>query len=318
MLAIIQRLREKLGFAFYLRPQTYQIRCQITLTNHTQESKDFHCVVPLPRDASGQRISSPVEIFPKPQLQGRDEKYGNPYAVFEGTAEAGESFLFEYSAEIKTEPQCIESSRTFTIGEYQDVENEAQLWKGAEPHMNTRDPRVISLAEKIEGDAGDILRTVKRINKYVIKNLRYGSPIEGLYNLDQVLTRKEVDCGGFSVLFIALARALGIPARLVSGFWIGHQKNTMHAWTEVLLPDGQWLPVDTSVEYLRNHYRTIKMGKVGCVGSDRLVISYGSDIPVQVGNKKTVVGLFQHPFIAFSEEEKNFTIKTNLEAVRTS
>jgi Transglutaminase-like superfamily len=62
-----------------------------------------------------------------------------------------------------------------------------------------------------------------------------------------VLARASGDCSEFSLLFVALSRAAGIPARRVVGLAATEADNApafgFHAWAEVAL-DGHWVQVD--------------------------------------------------------------------------
>ncbi len=135
-----------------------------------------------------------------------------------------------------------------------------------------------------------------------IARLRYGSPIPGLYSLKDVLRLPEVDCGGFSVYLISLLTAAKVEARLVAGFWAGYPQNSMHAWVEAHLPDGSWLPLDPSTDWLRQRRRTKKMGGYGELGSDRIVISVGSDHVIQHQQQTYTVGMLQLPMILAPDE----------------
>jgi transglutaminase-like putative cysteine protease len=56
-------------------------------------------------------------------------------------------------------------------------------------------------------------------------------------------------CQDRTHLFLAAARSLGRPARYVSGYWHGaaiEDAGAMHAWAEVWLGDGGWIPLDPS------------------------------------------------------------------------
>jgi transglutaminase-like putative cysteine protease len=59
-----------------------------------------------------------------------------------------------------------------------------------------------------------------------------------------VLERRWCDCHIGSSLFVALCRARGIPARLVTGGLLYPITPSQHTWLEVLLPPYGWLPVD--------------------------------------------------------------------------
>lgn len=55
----------------------------------------------------------------------------------------------------------------------------------------------------------------------------------------------EASCNGKSRLFIALARQLGLPSRLVGGLILNNgSKRTSHQWAEVYI-SGHWVPFDT-------------------------------------------------------------------------
>jgi hypothetical protein len=63
----------------------------------------------------------------------------------------------------------------------------------------------------------------------------------------EILKRKKGDCTEHSALFVALARAAGLPAREVSGYIYNNEADNPgfagHAWAEVVL-DGAWIGVD--------------------------------------------------------------------------
>jgi hypothetical protein len=58
----------------------------------------------------------------------------------------------------------------------------------------------------------------------------------------QVLSARRGDCNEHTQLFLALARAAGIPARSASGLAYLGGKFYYHAWPEVYL--GSWVAVD--------------------------------------------------------------------------
>jgi transglutaminase-like putative cysteine protease len=58
----------------------------------------------------------------------------------------------------------------------------------------------------------------------------------------QVLESRVGDCNEHTQLFVALARAVGLPARIAAGLAYVDGKFYYHAWPEVLLAD--WVAVD--------------------------------------------------------------------------
>jgi len=63
-------------------------------------------------------------------------------------------------------------------------------------------------------------------------------------NVDAVtsLQNGTTDCGGYAHLLVASLRCVGIPARSISGFWIG--VTNWHVRAEFHLPDVQWVLAD--------------------------------------------------------------------------
>lgn len=60
----------------------------------------------------------------------------------------------------------------------------------------------------------------------------------------KVFEQKRGDCGGFSLLLVALYRHIGIPSRLTCGVWNG--LNSSHCWCELLFPPHGWMAADGS------------------------------------------------------------------------
>lgn len=66
---------------------------------------------------------------------------------------------------------------------------------------------------------------------------------------EQTLAERSGSCRDLAVLFMDACRAVGIPARFVSGYWHAaseREKKHMHAWAEVYLPGGGWRGFDPS------------------------------------------------------------------------
>jgi transglutaminase-like putative cysteine protease len=61
-------------------------------------------------------------------------------------------------------------------------------------------------------------------------------------NAVQVLESKQGDCNEHTVLYVALARALGLPARTAVGLVYLNGSFYYHAWPEVWLDE--WVAVD--------------------------------------------------------------------------
>ena len=111
----------------------------------------------------------------------------------------------------------------------------------AEPLLQSDAPEIRALAQRLRGDDTDPRVVAERLNRWVHDSLRKTITF-GLPNASQVLAVRSGDCNEHTQLYLALARALGIPARAAVGLAYVRGKFYYHAWPEVFL--GDWVAVD--------------------------------------------------------------------------
>ena len=98
------------------------------------------------------------------------------------------------------------------------------------------------------------------LNKRIRNDFAYDPTATTLATpLSQVLAQKRGVCQDFAHLFIACARAMGLPARYVSGYLLtkpppGKQKlrgsDASHAWVSVFVPEFDWVDFDPTNDCL--------------------------------------------------------------------
>jgi hypothetical protein len=113
--------------------------------------------------------------------------------------------------------------------------------------IDAGDPAVVEQARAITAGESDPARRVERLVEWTYRNLEKDLSTN-LTTASQVLAHRQGDCTEHAILFVALARAAGIPAREVSGLVYmgdGIQRFGWHAWAEVDL-GGRWVQVDPS------------------------------------------------------------------------
>jgi len=103
-------------------------------------------------------------------------------------------------------------------------------------------PRIAELASRTAGQAGARAQ-VHALVDWIQQNIER-SAADVFTALDVLRTRKA-ECQGHSFLYAALARARGLPTRVVNGLVYSgeHGAFLYHTWTETWV-DGQWLAVD--------------------------------------------------------------------------
>ena len=119
--------------------------------------------------------------------------------------------------------------------------NEFTADLAATAFLQSDHPRIQSAAHAAIGEEHDALRAAQRLNDWVYRWLRK-VPTISIPNALQVLDMGEGDCNEHAVLLAALARAAGIPTRVVAGAVYLDGAFLYHAWCEVWL--GQWVPID--------------------------------------------------------------------------
>lgn len=136
------------------------------------------------------------------------------------------------------------------------------------------DPGIKKLAAEIVGDELDAYAAAKKINAWVNKNLRKVGTA-ALSNAAEVLKTREGDCTEHTVLFVALARAAGIPAREVGGVTAidNGQGLYYHAWPEVWV--GEWLAMDPTLGQDLADATHVKFAQGGAESIYRITAIFG-------------------------------------------
>jgi transglutaminase-like putative cysteine protease len=115
------------------------------------------------------------------------------------------------------------------------------LFLDAEPLLEVRDAEIQALARRLRGSEADPRVVAKRINQWVHDSLKKEITV-GVPSAIATLHAREGDCNEHTQLYVALARAAGIPARVAAGLTYLDGKFYYHAWPEVWLQ--KWVAVD--------------------------------------------------------------------------
>jgi hypothetical protein len=102
-------------------------------------------------------------------------------------------------------------------------------------------PEIKREVASITGVERDALKAVTQVSSWVYRNLEK-RPTLSVPNALEVWRRRAGDCNEHSVLFAALARAAGVPTRVVTGLLYADGRFFYHAWNEVNV--GKWVAVD--------------------------------------------------------------------------
>ncbi len=120
-------------------------------------------------------------------------------------------------------------------------------WLQPEPLIQSRDPRIAAQARLIVGGGRDRspARAAELLTHWVHGNLRRHMATS-VPSAEKVLETRRGDCNEYTTLYVALARAAGLPARTVAGLVYLNGRFYYHAWPEVYL--GDWVAVDPTFD----------------------------------------------------------------------
>jgi hypothetical protein len=124
-------------------------------------------------------------------------------------------------------------------------------WLKPEPYIECDHPEIVARSAELTRGAPNRWEATLRIARWVEKEIRY--TLADTPSARLALEKREGDCGPHSTLTIAMARAAGIPARLVGGVLYTPTFGGsfgQHAWVEVHMGPSGWVALDpTTGEY---------------------------------------------------------------------
>ena len=123
-----------------------------------------------------------------------------------------------------------------------DYGPEAEEFLTPTPLVNPDD--AAEIAQAVAGGADTLLQAVRAVVGWVGDNVVYErGPTSVSTTAGDVLAMMKGVCQDKTHLALGMLRALGIPARYVSGL-LTRQVGETHAWLDFLHPQGGWLPAD--------------------------------------------------------------------------
>ncbi len=163
------------------------------------------------------------------------------------------NFIISSRVKIVNEPSMMSSKVDFPFLQT-DLSDTVRMYLSSSEIIDSDNPEIRKLAFSIAENEYDAFILVNKIAFWVKHSVRYDlSTInsEASLKASEVLKNRDGVCDEITSLFIALLRALGIPAKFVSG--IAYTDNLQfserwgaHGWAEVYFPGYGWMPFDVT------------------------------------------------------------------------
>jgi hypothetical protein len=135
-----------------------------------------------------------------------------------------------------------------------------------EPLIESDDPAIVAEAARMTAGAATPRERAERLVRGV-NSLLEKAPTISVPSAREVLRTKVGDCNEHTALYVALARAAGLPTRINVGLAYVLGAFYYHAWPEVYLAEsdgrGLWLPVDPTFNQFpadATHIRLLRGG----------------------------------------------------------
>jgi len=154
----------------------------------------------------------------------------------------------------------------FTVFDADD--GDFELYTGSESYIDSDSPIIIEAVAEVIGSESNPYLIAGKLYDYIADNLDYDYELaednnRQSFKASEILERGKGTCMDYSIVYAAVCRAAGIPAKYVSGVPItvavsadNQEIFNGHAWNEIKLPEYGWIPLDITWEsgFLTHNY----------------------------------------------------------------
>jgi transglutaminase-like putative cysteine protease len=136
--------------------------------------------------------------------------------------------------------------------------------------------KIKSLAENILQKETNPLVQVQKIYKWINDSVTWASALEYSIMPDIpgfVIENRHGDCGMQTLLFMTLARSVGIPVKWQSGWMLHPGEVNLHDWCEVYYEGIGWVPLDQSFGLQNSTDERIRDFYISGIDAYRLIVN---------------------------------------------
>jgi transglutaminase-like putative cysteine protease len=227
-----------------LSQREYDVHQQVQLTNEgTGQPEKQNIWIALIRDFPPYQNVSSMKISPNKYELVIDE-YGNHYAEFDFSrqpAGSTQTVKIDYRVVVNELSYDLSACQGEVLGDFIQPEL----------HIESDNPQIVSLADKLSQGNGSICQQVRSFYDYVANELTY-TPNGENWGAQAALGPMGADCTEYADLLVALSRAKSIPARYFEGLlYLENGADSIakieHAWPDVYLPAVGWTALDPTL-----------------------------------------------------------------------
>ncbi len=198
----------------------------------------------FPIDSYGQSV---LELDAEPAHSFINNEY-----IFKWTEPVPSNPGYTIHAKVKTE-NIVYSIREISFP-YSGFSDDIADYVMPSDNIDSDNPKIVDKASELASGETDYYSVVFRVADWTKENVKYDLSTmnaKASHSAGWVMAHKEGVCDEITTLFIGLLRAVGIPARFISGIAYTDspkfsQKWGPHGWAEVYFPGTGWVPFDVT------------------------------------------------------------------------
>ncbi len=285
-------------------------RVEVTMTfdlNAPEEAKDVRLWIPYPVSDRNQVIED-IVISGNYSRSGvyTEPKNGNPILYAEWLSPSKErrlTFTFKVRRKEVLTKDFKKKELPFSKEEFREYLGPSR--------MMPLDGRVRDYALKITKGKKTVLEKARAIYDWIVDNMYRDPNVKGcgFGEVERLLEVRGGKCADLHSVFVALARASGVPAREVFGIRIpkgrgGDMTKAQHCWAEFYLPGYGWVVVDPSDvrKAILEQKLTLEQAQplreyfFGAVDENRIAFGTGRDLILNPPQKGEPLNYFMYPY----------------------
>jgi transglutaminase-like putative cysteine protease len=254
--------------------------------------------VPLPYEERSQSVTD-IKIESPARFKVEHEKeYGNRYAYLTVDSDDAKG---PFDIRMTFHAQRMERHVSLTMSDdppAQPLVSPARFL--APDRLVPINGEIAQLSGKTTEGAAQPVDKARRLYDYIIATMHYDHDGSGWGRGDAIWAcdNKHGNCTDFHSLFIAMARAAGIPARFEIGFSIPTKGDAgviggYHCWAEFYVQGIGWIPVDASEAWKDKDKVDFYFGGLD---QNRVMFTMGRDIRLKPGQKGEPLNYFVYPY----------------------
>jgi transglutaminase-like putative cysteine protease len=260
-----------------------------------------------------------------PLKRTRESRYGNEMYYAEDSKAKGGDLHFEVVYDVVRHERVI-LGRQIPHLEDVPISNREKKEYLAPDKLVPVTGLPAELAAKVTAGITAPLEKAHAIYDYVFSTMSYDKTGTGWGRGDVLYAceAKKGNCTDFHSLFIAMARAQGIPARFEIGFPLPADKHSgeiagYHCWADFFDPRNGWVPVDISEAWKHPEKRSYFFG---AHDDNRVQFTMGRDLVLSPKQDGEPLNYFVYPYVevggkVYSEVVTGFSF-TDAEGVATA